>query len=500
LSEPSADDYVICADEKTSQTQSSERAEIEWVQANAKVRPGGYLGRFDVPDGFDRVVSLFVRRLDHDSAIICGVAITIMNTRSLDANGHEQSNESKIGCMTIPFLALAVLALATVVLRFPKRKKISGNSSVRRQSRGCLSLILSWVAMIFVTLTLILIALGLSENFGVGWLQPIWPTLAISAFVLSLVACTIVWWLRHRRELSELGGKDKLSLHNELVRTLAQILGGAILLVGAYMTWRNVLIAQEGQITDRFNKAVEHLGSTLQSNLSASPGSSESVPANLSPSASPVPSPNALPTPDWISSARHVGAIFALERIAQDSARDRQAVSELLAAYLREHAAWNYYHVAKEKDAREWIVEAERAMKMAADPLWNARVRRHHIQAAVTVLARRTKPASLPQLNLSGTDLRGIVFNDFGSHADFRGTDFRNSCLVLAQFPDVILGPRPGEEKADDEDKVNFESRFEKCWLASANFERADLTHARLDDSVLAEANLTRANLQGAST
>jgi uncharacterized protein YjbI with pentapeptide repeats len=423
-----------------------------------------------------------------------------MNTRSLGTNNPEQSNEGKIGCMPLilSFVALAVLALATVASRF-SGKEVNKNHLLRKQSTGCLSLMLSWVAMISVTLVPILVVLGLSENSRVEWLRPIWPAAAISAFALSVVAGMILWWLRHSRELLGLEGKDKLSLHNELVRTVAQILGGTVLLVGAYMTWRNVLIAQEGQITDRFNKAVEQLGSTLESNGNASAGASTGIPANPSASTAPLPNPNALPTPDRVSSARHIGAIFALERIAQDSTRDRQAVSELLAAYLREHAAWNSYHVSREKDLREWITEAEQAMETAGDPSWNAQVRRHHIQAAVTVLARRTKATSLPQLNLSGTDLRGMVFNDFGSHADFRGTDFRNSCLVLAKFPDALLGPRPGEEKAEDDDKVNFESRFGRSWLAGADFERADLTHAQLDDAVLADANLTGATFQGAN-
>src|SRR5215203_2092357 len=45
-----------------------------------------------------------------------------------------------------------------------------------------------------------------------------------------------------------------------LVVTLAQILGGTALLSGLYFTWRTLQVNREGQITDRFTRAIDHLG------------------------------------------------------------------------------------------------------------------------------------------------------------------------------------------------------------------------------------------------
>ena len=49
----------------------------------------------------------------------------------------------------------------------------------------------------------------------------------------------------------------------DLVLALAQILGGTALLSGLYFTWRTLqVVNREGQITDRFIRAIDQLGAT----------------------------------------------------------------------------------------------------------------------------------------------------------------------------------------------------------------------------------------------
>ena len=99
-------------------------------------------------------------------------------------------------------------------------------------------------------------------------------------------------------------------------RTAAQIVGGiVVLLVGAataYFTLRRVTaleqqvsIAEQGQITERFIRAIDQ------------PGASENGAPKLE---------------------IRAGAIHSLERIATESPRDRRAILEILMAYLREHS------------------------------------------------------------------------------------------------------------------------------------------------------------------
>ena len=54
--------------------------------------------------------------------------------------------------------------------------------------------------------------------------------------------------------------KDRFNSENEARKTLATMLGAIMVLGGAYFTWRNIKLVQEGQITDRFTKAIEQLG------------------------------------------------------------------------------------------------------------------------------------------------------------------------------------------------------------------------------------------------
>ncbi|MFF3584853.1 hypothetical protein [Streptomyces mirabilis] len=93
---------------------------------------------------------------------------------------------------------------------------------------------------------------------------------------------------------------------NDVRTTLLQMIGGLVVLFGAYATWRQLRVSQEGlrasqegYVTDRFSRAVDQLGS------------------------------------DKLDV--RVGGLHALWRVAEQSARDREAVISIQAAYLRTH-------------------------------------------------------------------------------------------------------------------------------------------------------------------
>ena len=100
---------------------------------------------------------------------------------------------------------------------------------------------------------------------------------------------------------------------NAVRTTLLQGLGGTVLLLGAYLTWRQIQVSREAshaeqqlsreaQITERFVQAVDQLGS-------------EKV-------------------------AVRIGGTHALARIARTSDLDRAAIMDLLAAFVRANAPW----------------------------------------------------------------------------------------------------------------------------------------------------------------
>lgn len=50
--------------------------------------------------------------------------------------------------------------------------------------------------------------------------------------------------------------KDLAEMENSYRATLAQILGGIAVGIGIYFAWGNLTTAREGQITDRFTRAI----------------------------------------------------------------------------------------------------------------------------------------------------------------------------------------------------------------------------------------------------
>jgi len=210
--------------------------------------------------------------------------------------------------------------------------------------------------------------------------------------------------------------KDRFSSENEARKTVAQILGSLVLIGGFYFTWKNLAlttksqaegqrIAIAGPITDRFTKAISQLGDArLEIRL---------------------------------------GGIYALERIAKDSAKDHWPIMEVLTTFVREHARCNLLADASPRPEGE-------SLKPATD-----------IQAILTVIGRRLRTSQNGEdqrLDLSHTCLSGV----FLVRANLMGADLNGTDLTKA---------------------VLFE---------------ADLGEARLRGAVLVEANLTGASLQGA--
>jgi hypothetical protein len=146
-----------------------------------------------------------------------------------------------------------------------------------------------------------------------------------------------------------LGPADQLKAENDARTTLLQGIAGLVLVVGAGATWRQLQINREGQITERFNKAIDHLGERGDDRIDV-----------------------------------RLGGIYALERIANNSKDDRATIAEILTAYVRGHAAWTT--PAEDTDPPD----------AALDELAELRVRAPDVQAVMTVLGRRALPPVSP--------------------------------------------------------------------------------------------------------
>jgi len=282
--------------------------------------------------------------------------------------------------------------------------------------------------------------------------HPVPNLMALGAFLIALLIF-VPWihsWLIVSDKLSE---KDALEVANETRKTIAQIMAGMAAIVAFYFAWlRNYLTAQ-GQITDRFAKAVEQLGS------------------------------------DQISI--RMGGIFALERIAKDSPEDHWTVMEVLTAFIREKSPANPKEEEKPDEAKK-DKDDEEIPKLPND-----------IQAALTVIARRGnlewEKENDKQIDLRGADLRRAdLENAQLQGADMTGAQLQGASLIGAQLQRAEL------HNAQLHGAKLFNAKMQGAMLIKAQMQRADLTGAKLHMASLIfaqlqEAHLTLAYLQGAN-
>jgi hypothetical protein len=309
------------------------------------------------------------------------------------------------------------------------------------------------------------------------------PALRIPTFALAIsIFLVVLLWLFPKwqvRSIVGLDSKDRFDSENEARKTLSQILGGLILLVGFYFTWQNLVltrenqaeaekatlenlrIASEGQITDRFTKAIAQLGDTRLE--------------------------------VWL------GGIYALERIAKDSPKDHWTIMEVLTSYVREHAKVNSSKGPSRKNPS--LKNEVQTLKPPRD-----------IQAILTVLGRRdpsSEDTEKQWLDLHETDLIGAELSEAHfskvdlrwanlSHADLTGADFSEADLTGAKLKSADLreADLPKTKLCD----VDFtDARLNRAKLRGADFSRAVLRRADLSYADLTEAKgLLPAQLESA--
>jgi hypothetical protein len=242
---------------------------------------------------------------------------------------------------------------------------------------------------------------------------------------------------------------------NEARKTLATILGGLVVLAGGFATWRNLKLAQEslrvsqeGQITDRFTKAIEQLGA-----VEASGKKKLEV---------------------------RLGGIYALERIANQSERDHWPIVEVLTTYIRENARREPQESTHEDQASpsrpSLTVQGDILKARPPNPYLAA-----DFQAILTVLGRRDRKyeGKDQHLDLTNTEIRG---------ANLTGAYLNEANLTGANLSGADLNGA----------NLNWED-LSGVYLAGANLTGANLFAANLSGANLSDARgLTQQQLDSA--
>ena len=292
---------------------------------------------------------------------------------------------------------------------------------------------------------------------GLHWLAAAWNKWRQGFYVL--IACilfllvVLALWKIPELQLKQFSSTEieKIKLTNEHRRTIAQIIAGFAIIIGLFFTWKRirateeqVSIAREEQITERFTRAVDQLGS-------------ENIHVRL-------------------------GGIYALERISRDSPTDYGTVMEVLTAFVRERAPLP----PPELEGKELGDQTpQEKLKFATD-----------IQAVLTVLGRRNTEARVLQempLDLNSTDLKGAdIKNAQLEKAHLLGADLREADLSGANLSGAHLS------EAHLSGAHLSEAHLSGAHLSGADLRRAFLIGAHLRGADLSGAHLSEANLSGA--
>ena len=297
-----------------------------------------------------------------------------------------------------------------------------------------------------------------------------WPQ-SVGCLVVGLAAVVLVlavsWvlfvpvadWLAHHDVGSVTGPLHETALDNARSRLLT--LGAGLFAAGALVfTARNFALSrrtfeltEQGQVTDRYSKAIEQLGS------------------------------------DKLDV--RVGGIYALERVGRDSATDYPTVMEVLTAFVREHSHEQWPLPRPEGAAPERSTRPDVQAALTVIGRRDAIRDRRSVDLAGVCMARADlTSADLTYANLTSTDLTGA----FLRMADLTGANLTEANLTEANLTGMDL-TRARLTGANLTEANLTGANLTDAHLTGARLTRADLNHANLTRANFTEADLTRANL-----
>lgn len=238
----------------------------------------------------------------------------------------------------------------------------------------------------------------------------------------------------------------------QFVTIIAQILGSLALLVGLIFAWGNLNVAKEGQITERFTRAVDQLGNPAQE--------------------------------------IRLGGVHALGRISKESKKDYSTIMTILADYVRINS--NIYNHSENRYPKYGsfsmdILANETTTSDVLDGVVST-----DIQATLNVIGEHKSffnSEKDKRLGMKGAFLRG---------ADLTGLHFEGVIFSWANLESTKIV----ETHLDGANLYQTNLKFATiaaAELKNARLEEADLLGAKIIYSHLEGANLKKANLKYAN-
>lgn len=271
----------------------------------------------------------------------------------------------------------------------------------------------------------------------------------IITYIFWFVALASIVFLFLPRYILELDLGENIAKENSLIlneyrKTVIQFIGGIVVVIGLYLTWRRVKTMEEQQITDRFSNAVQNLGNE-----------------NL---------------------AIRLGGIYSLERIARDSQNDQWRVIEILTAFIR-----NQKHPS-DYDPKNYELPPD--IQAALNTIGNRNTSYDSQESSIDL-----GNAFLVNARLSLMDFKSTRFYS----ANLEGASFIRSNLYATKF----FGANLKNARFDKANLMfanfshgNFHNiKFIETNLKESNFYLTDLTKSSFENADLKNSEFQNANL-----
>jgi hypothetical protein len=316
-----------------------------------------------------------------------------------------------------------------------------------------------WIKWLRGTATTIAIfAAELALLWAVSWLWGLlWPAewdtrTALAVAIVSLALLAALWWLlwrlpRHqvvRVSIQIPDPKARADTEDNFRKTIAQVLGGTAVLIGAGAAYLQFI--QQQQVAHTQLQAAHDLLISNQVAKGFEQLASDKV-------------------------ALRLGGIYALEGVMNGSEQYHQPVLETLCAFVR--------------DATIGMIVGE---KPNTD-----------IQAALAVIGRRKEgpgAVDLNRANIPGANLRGASLSEANlSGANLKDADLRDTNLGYANLTEANLS-EANLGDANLSGRTNLvDANLSRAFLSSTDLRGAFLGGAKLRDAYLWAANLSGAML-----
>ena len=236
--------------------------------------------------------------------------------------------------------------------------------------------------------------------------------------------------------------KDATTLQNSVYTPLIQVIGGAILSITAYVGYCNFEIGQKSlkvsedkQVTERFSKSIEHLGS-------------KEIDIRL-------------------------GGIYALEQIAIDSAKYHWTIVEILSAFIREKRPLNSTNpVGIDIQAALTVIGRRKVKQDPNDKVIDLR----KISLVGVELHTNFSKADFGGTYLRNANFSGANLSDANlSLTDLIGADLSNANLNGADLDNTHLddSPQPYEYEYPEDPRYAIPLDYDST---AANLNGADLS------------------------